>query len=78
MKKNNEKILEPQLIDEKDIIMKSDEEKKECKSCKRKTLSKTHWFMVISSVYLLFASIYGTVKLINELINYLSTFKFNM
>ena len=77
MKKNNEKILEPQLIDEKDIVMKSDE-KKECKSCKRKTLSKTHWVMVISSVYLLFASIYGTVKLINELIAYLSTFKFNM
>ena len=68
MKKNNEKILEPQLIDEKDIVMKSDNEK-ECKSCKRKSLSKTHWLMVITSVYLLFASIYGTVKLIKDLIN---------
>jgi hypothetical protein len=66
--KKSDKILEPQLIDEKDIVMKSPE-KKECKSCKRKTLSKTHWFMVVSSVYLLFASIYGTVKLIKELIN---------
>lgn len=65
--KKSDKILEPQLIEEKDIVMKSPE--KECKSCKRKTLSKTHWFMVISSVYLLFASIYGTIKLIKELIN---------
>ena len=31
--KKSDKILEPQLIDEKDIVMKSPE--KECKSCKR-------------------------------------------
>ena len=62
--------VEGQIIEEKDIIYDTPEQpKKECKSCKRKTLSKTHWFMVISSVYLLFASIYGTIKLIKEIIN---------
>ena len=61
---------EGQIIEEKDIIYATPEQpKKECKSCKRKTLSKSHWLMVITSVYLLFASIYGTVKLIKELIN---------
>jgi hypothetical protein len=66
--KKSDKILEPQLIDEKDIVMKSPE-KKECKTCKSKKLSKTHWIIMISSFYLLFASVYGTIKLINELIN---------
>jgi len=62
--------VEGQIIEEKDIIYDTPEQpKKECKTCKRKTLSKTHWFMVVSSVYLLFASIYGTIKLIKELIN---------
>ena len=71
--------VEGQIIEEKDIIYATPEQpKKDCKSCKRKTLSKSHWLMVITSVYLLFASIYGTIKLINELIAYLSTFKFNM
>jgi hypothetical protein len=62
--------LEGQIIEEKDIIYATSEQpKKECKSCKRKTLSKTHWVMVVTSVYLLFASIYGTIKLVKELIN---------
>ena len=62
--------FEGQIIEEKDIVYSTPEQpKKECKSCKRKTLSKTHWIMVISSIYLLFASIYGTIKLIKELIN---------
>jgi hypothetical protein len=62
--------VEGQIIEEKDIIYATPEQpKKECKSCKRKTLSKTHWTMVISSVYLLFASIYGTIKLIEKLMS---------
>lgn len=62
--------VEGQIIEEKDIIYDTPEQpKKECKTCKRKTLSKTHWFMVVSSFYLLFASVYGTIKLIKELIN---------
>ena len=36
---------------------------------KSKKLSKTHWLIMIGSFYLLFASVYGTVKLIKELIN---------
>jgi hypothetical protein len=67
---NMKESIETQIIEEKDIIYATPEQpKKECKSCKRKTLSKSHWLMVITSVYLLFASIYGTVKLIKELIN---------
>jgi hypothetical protein len=62
--------VEGQIIEEKDIIYATPEQpKKECKSCKSKTLSKTHWTMVISSVYLLFASIYGTIKLIEKLMS---------
>jgi hypothetical protein len=62
--------VEGQIIEEKDIIYDTPEQpKKECKTCKRKSLSKSHWLMVLTSVYLLFASIYGTVKLIKELIN---------
>jgi hypothetical protein len=62
--------VEGQIIEEKDIIYDTPEQpKKECKTCKSKKLSKAHWFMVISSLYLLFASIYGTIKLIKELIN---------
>lgn len=41
-------------------------EKKPCKTC-QKGLTKTHWTMVIFSGYLLFAAIYGTIKLIKDL-----------
>jgi len=62
--------FEGQIIEEKDIIYDTPEQpKKECKACKRKSFSKSQWFMVISSSYILFASIYGTIKLIKELIN---------
>lgn len=62
--------LEGQIIEEKDIIYDTPEQpKKECKTCKRKSLSKSHWIIVISSFYLLFASVYGTIKLIKELIS---------
>lgn len=62
--------LEGQIIEEKDIIYDTPtQSKKECKTCKRKKLSKTHWIIMIGSFYLLFASVYGTVKLIKELFN---------
>jgi hypothetical protein len=62
--------LEGQIIEEKDIIYDITEQpKKECKTCKRKSLSKSHWVMVIISTYVLFSSIYGTIKLVKELIN---------
>jgi len=62
--------FEGQIIEEKDIIYDTSEQpKKECKTCKSKKLSKTHWLIMIGSFYLLFASVYGTVKLIKELIN---------
>jgi hypothetical protein len=62
--------FEGQIIEEKDIIYDIPEQpKKECKTCKSKKLSKTHWLIMIGSFYLLFASVYGTVKLIKELIN---------
>jgi len=40
-----------------------------CKKCKKKGLSSTHWVMVTLSVYILFSSIYGTIQLIKLLIN---------
>jgi hypothetical protein len=39
------------------------ENKEDCKTCK-KGLSGTHWSMIIVSFYILFAAIYGTIKLI--------------
>jgi hypothetical protein len=39
------------------------ENKEGCKTCK-KGLSGTHWSMIIVSFYILFAAIYGTIKLI--------------
>jgi hypothetical protein len=51
------------------IIKKIQMENKEgCKTCK-KGLSGTHWSMIIVSFYILFAAIYGTVKLIGEIMS---------
>ena len=43
-------------------------EKKGCQTCK-KSGGKLTWTMVILSFYVLFSSIYGTVKLIKEIIS---------
>jgi len=40
-------------------------EKKNCKTCKKFTT--THWSMIVLSFYVLFAAVYGTIKLIKEL-----------
>lgn len=42
-------------------------EKKKCKSCRKFT--KTHWSMIIISFYILFAAVYGTIKLVKEIMN---------
>jgi hypothetical protein len=65
------KTIEGQIIEEKDIIDVTPEQpKKECKTCKQKGLTTGQWAMIISSFYILFSSIYGTIKIIKELINY--------
>lgn len=61
--------FDTQIIEEKDIIdVTPEQEKKECKTCKQKSLTPGQWAMMISSFYILFTSIYGTVKLIQNLI----------
>lgn len=45
------------------------EDETSCKKCKKKGLSKTHWVMVVLSVYILFSAIYGTIQLIKLLIS---------
>jgi hypothetical protein len=40
-------------------------EKKKCKSCKKFT--SYHWSLVAISFYILFAAVYGTIKLVNEI-----------
>jgi hypothetical protein len=65
--------IETQIIEEKDIIDVTPEQpEKECKSCKQKKITNGQLAMLISSFYILFTSIYGTVKLIKELINFLN------
>ena len=45
------------------------EPKKECQTCK-KSGGKLTWTMLILSFYVLFSSIYGTVKLFKEIISF--------
>lgn len=42
-----------------------------CKSCKGTSKSRkaSHWLMIILAFYLLFASIYGSIVLIKDIIN---------
>ena len=41
-------------------------ENKNCKKCNNTGLKLRHWLVVMLSFYLLFASIYGTIKLFKE------------
>lgn len=64
--------IETQIIEEKDIIDVTPEQpEKECKSCKQKKITNGQLAMIISSFYILFTSIYGTIKLIKELLNFI-------
>jgi hypothetical protein len=61
--------FDTQIIEEKDIIDVTPEQpEKECKTCKQKGMTTGQWSMIVSSFYILFSSIYGTVKLIQNLI----------
>jgi hypothetical protein len=65
--------IDAQIIEEKDIKtteninQNTKGEKAGCKSCKKKGISHTDWLMIILSSYILFSSVYGTIKLIKEL-----------
>jgi hypothetical protein len=66
--------VEGQIIEEKDIIdvtpETSEQPAEECQTCKQKGLTKGQQGMALLGVYLLFASIYGTIKLVKEIVNY--------
>ena len=66
--------VDAQIIDEKDINKIPDEPKK-CNTCKTgkeavNKVRKTQKILILVSLYFLFATIYGTIKLIKELLLY--------
>jgi hypothetical protein len=64
--------FETQIIEEKDIVdVVVEEQNKECKSCKQESVKPSQLLMIVSSFYILFAAIYGTIKLVQ---NFLSIF----
>ena len=70
---NMKESIETQIIEEKDIIDITPDQvgqsEEECKTCKQKKITHGQLAMVIASFYILFSSIYGTIKIIKELIN---------
>ncbi len=68
-----EDVIETQIIEEKDIIdITPEQPEKECKTCKQKKITNSQLAMIITSFYILFSSIYGTVKLIKDLLNFIN------
>jgi hypothetical protein len=66
--------VEAQIIDEKDINPILNEPKK-CNTCKtgkeaKDKIRKTQKILILISFYFLFATIYGTVKLIKDIVHY--------
>jgi len=68
--------VEGQIIEERDIIDITPEQpeqpeqpKKECKTCKQKGFTNGQLVMLSASFYILFAAIYGTIKIIKEIIH---------
>lgn len=62
--------FETQIIDEKDIVdVVVEEQNKECKTCKQKSIKPSQLVMIVSSFYILFAAIYGTIKLVQNLLS---------
>jgi hypothetical protein len=65
-----------QIIEERDIIDVTPEqpeqelEQKECKTCKQKGFTTGQIIMLTSAFYILFTSIYGTIKIIKEIMTY--------
>ena len=72
---NMKESIDTQIIEEKDIIditpNQLEQPEEECKTCKQKKITNGQLTMVIASFYILFSSIYGTVKIIKELINFI-------
>jgi hypothetical protein len=66
--------IKAQIIEERDInsidVESIETPQKECKSCKNKGLTRSQWGIAFLSVYLIFSSIYGTIKLFKEVISY--------
>ena len=69
---NMKESIETEIIEEKDIIdvtpEKFEQPEEECKTCKQKGLTRGQWIMLSASFYILFAAIYGTIKIIKEII----------
>lgn len=66
--------IDAQIIDEKDINLNSNQPKK-CNTCKtgneaKEKVRKTQKILILISFYFLFATIYGTIKLIKDLLLY--------
>lgn len=67
--------VEGQIIEEGDINnlgiyeLTNNIPEKECKSCKQKGIKLGQLSMIITSFYILFAAIYGTIKLVQEVIH---------
>ena len=70
---NMKESIETEIIEEKDIIDVTPETfeqpEEECKTCKQKGLTRGQWIMLSASFYILFSAIYGTIKIIKELIH---------
>ena len=68
------KTLKGQIIEERDInsvdVESIETPQKECKSCKQKTLTPAQWGIALLGMYLIFASVYGTIKLIKDITSY--------
>ena len=68
--------VEGQIIEERDIIDVTPEQpsqpEEECKTCKQKKINSGQLAMLIASFYILFSSIYGTIKIIKDLINFIN------
>ena len=63
--------VEGQIIEGRDVIDVTPEQPKEsCKKCKNKGLKPHHVVMIVTSFYILFAAIYGTIKLIKDITHY--------
>jgi hypothetical protein len=63
--------VEGQIIEGKDVIDITPKQPEEsCKKCKNKGLKSHHIVMIVTSFYILFTSIYGTIKLIKDITHY--------
>ena len=62
------KIFNIKTMDTNEIVQTSIGEKKKCKSCSKFTT--TNWWMLLLSFYILFAAVYGTIKLFREISTY--------